>query len=158
MRGTGRILITVLALVCGAVAAYGYAFLGSRWPDGTIPMHLQLGSSGTLLDGSSSWGAAFESALALWNTYLPSSIRLTVVRDSAAPIGDGNDINNVFFSSTYFGERFDVSTLAITTTWTVGSTRTEGDVVFNTAKSWNSYRGALRANLNDLRRVALHES
>jgi predicted Zn-dependent protease len=158
MKSGVRLMITFCAVVCGAATLSGYALLGYRWPAGQIRMDLALGSSGTLSDGSSSWNQSFAAALAIWNANLPSTIRFTVVEDSTAPLGDGNDINNVFFSSTDYGDPFGASTLAITTAWTVGSTRTEADVVFNTAKRWDSYRGPLRGSLNDLRRVALHES
>jgi hypothetical protein len=134
----------------------------SRWPDGNIVMQMQLGSSsGTLLDGSTSWGAAVEPAMADWNQWI-TRVQLRVVRDSTAARGDGNGQNNVFFDSNIFGDDFGSSTLAVTTHWRRGSTRTEADIIFNTAKSWNSYRGALRrassgGTLQDIRRVALHE-
>jgi hypothetical protein len=123
---------------------------------------MQLGSSsGTLLDGSTSWSAAVEPAMATWNSQV-SRVELRVVRDSTAPRADGNGYNNVMFDSSVFGDAFDSQTLAVTTHWRRGSVRTEADVVFNTAKSWNSYRGNLRpasagGTLNDIRRVALHE-
>ena len=126
-------------------------------------MHEQLGTSGTLLDGTTSWNAAFEAGLSLWNSNI-SRVQFTVVRDSSSPIGDGNRINNVFFSDKIFGRNFDDNTLAVTTNWSVSSTgiRVEGDIVFNTSKSWNSYRGNLRAassgTLHDIRRVGLHEA
>jgi hypothetical protein len=99
--------------------------------------------------------------MASWNNQI-SRVELRVVRDSTAARGNGNGQNNVFFDSTVFGDAFGDSTLAVTTHWRRGSVRTEADIVFNTAKSWNSYRGARRrtsdgGNLADIRRVALHE-
>ena len=161
-----RPLLTLVAVLLGATTLWGYAFLQPvvRWADGNIVMHGQLGSSGTLLDGTTSWNAAFEAGLAIWNSNL-TRVQFTVVRDSSSPIGDGNRVNNVFFSDTIFGRNFDQNTLAVTTIWSITSTgaRTEADIVFNTAQSWNSYRGNLRTassggGLNDIRRVGMHEA
>jgi hypothetical protein len=158
-----RIATIAVALIILCSALDAYVFTGARWPDGTIVMQLQLGSSGTLSDGSSSWGESAEGALATWNTVL-SREQFRVVRDSTAPTGRGNGYNNVFFSSSIYGQSFDSSTLAVTLTRYLVSTgqSTEDDVLFNTAFSWNSYSGPLRrassgGTLVDFRRVALHE-
>lgn len=134
-----------------------FALLASKWPAGNIVMHLQLGGgSGTLLDGATSWGSVLESAMSIWNTYLNTS-RFTVVRDSTVSKGDGDGTNNIFFSNTIYGDAFGDRTLAVTTHWRRGSTRTEADLLFNTAFSWNSYRGRLQSGARDIRRVAIHE-
>jgi hypothetical protein len=150
----------IATLLFGLVASLdAYVLLGQAWPDGSVVMHLQLGSSGgSLIDGSTSWGKSAESALAEWNSYV-RRVQFQVVRDSTAPTGDGNGTNNVFWSSSIYGRAFGSSTLAVTTNWSRGTTRTEADVIFNNdAKwSWNSYSGAPRASLIDFRRVALHE-
>src|SRR2546427_10089351 len=40
------------------------------WPDGTVPMDLQLGSpSWVLMDGNTSWNTVANNALATWNLY-----------------------------------------------------------------------------------------
>src|SRR5262245_5458440 len=126
-------------------------------------MHLQLGSSGTLMDGRSSWNASAEDALASWNSIV-DRVKFRVARDSSVPIGDNNGYNNVFFSSGIYAQSFGATTLAVTTNWYRVSSgrRTEADVIFNTSFSWNSYDGTLRrtssgATLADLHRVALHE-
>src|SRR5262249_5732648 len=150
-------------LVACCSAADAYVFLNDRWVDGSIVMHLQLGSSGSLIDGRSSWNASAEDALATWNNNV-DRVKFRVVRDSSVPTGDNNGYNNVFFSSAIYSQGFGATTLAVTTNWYRVSTgrRTEADVIFNTAFSWNSYDGALRrtpsgATLADLHRVALHE-
>jgi Matrixin len=126
-------------------------------------MQLQLGSGGTLIDGSAGWNAAAEDALAIWNSHV-GRVRFLAVRDSTVPIGDNNHYNNVFFSRSLYGHSLGWSTLAVTTNWYRVSTgrRNEADVIFNNAFAWNSYQGALRqapdgATLGDLHRVALHE-
>jgi hypothetical protein len=147
--------------VCTALDAY--VLFEDPWPDGAIVMQLQLGSGATLIDGSSGWNAAAEDALAIWNRHL-GRVRFLAVRDSTAPIADNNRYNNVFFSGSLYGHSLGSSTLALTTNWYRVSTgrRNEADVIFNSAFSWNSYRGTLRqrpdgGTLADLHRVALHE-
>ena len=146
-----------LAAATAPLASYAIGDGASTWP-ATIVMHLQLGSSsGALADGCSHWGQCAEHALAIWNDYIPESNEFRVVRDSTSPIGDGDGVNNVFWSSTVYGEAFGENTLAITLWRRIGTRRTEADVVFNTAKSWNSYRGTLQSGVTDFRRVAVHE-
>ena len=157
-------LTLALALLAPALRAFNPS--GQRWSPGTVPMHLQLGPAATpLSDGSASWGAAAESALLEWNRNL-TAVQFSVNRDSTAPVTRRNGINNVFFSSTVYGDAWDSRTLAVTLH--VYDPRTqryaEADVVFNSNLRWDSYRGALRTVagpgtevLNDFRRVALHE-
>ena len=147
--------------VCTALDAY--VLFDDPWPDGVIVMQLQLGAAGPLIDGSASWNAAAEDALATWNSHI-GRVRFLAVRDSTAPVGDNNHYNNVFVSGSRYGHSLGSSTLALTTNWYRVSTgrRNEADVIFNNAFSWNSYRGTLRqrpdgGTLADLHRVALHE-
>lgn len=157
-----RWLLPAGALGIIATTALAFSFLGSRWPGSRIVMTLQLGNSGPLLDGASSWDAVAEGALAIWNRYL-ANVQFAVVRGSPDAPGDGDGVNNVFFSSTIFGRSFD-GAVAVTTEWARnnGRTRIEADVIFNSNLRWNSYRGDLRraaagGTLYDLRRVAMHE-
>lgn len=146
------------ALIVGALAvgAHGFAVLNSRWPDGSVTLHLQLGSSGLLTDGSRSWGESAESALAEWNQQL-GTLQVRVARDSTAGKGDGNGVNNVFFGSDVYGMAFEGNVLAVTTNWSRRSVRTESDIIFNRGRTWDSYGGPLKRNVTDFRRVALHE-
>lgn len=160
-RRNGILLISIYCLFFSSVG-HAYVLEGQKWPDGSVVMQLQLGSvTGSLIDGNTSWNDVAEGALATWNVSL-GRLQFMVVRNSAIPIISGDGENSVFWSSTVFGSPFGSSTLAITQRWFSGTTLTEADVVFNNAKPWNSYRGALRpasdgVYLNDLRRVALHE-
>ena len=166
MTAARRILagavMAVLAVSTG-VPVRGFAIFGSAWPPGTLPVHLQLGSgSGTLVDGSTSWNQAFTSAIDVWNAHL-DLLKFSAVQDSTVPREDGDDVNQVFFDSRYYGRAFPADTLAITTRWELVDTsvRTEGDIVFNTAFTFDSYRGPVRSSGGrerwDIRRVALHE-
>jgi hypothetical protein len=151
--------IAALALACACAGAAGlsaYVLLSDPWADGTVVMNLQLGASAHLTDGSSSWGTSAESALAAWNQAI-SRVQFTIVRDSTAPRGDGNNVNNVFFSNDIYGRAFGTNVLAVTTNWSRRTTRTEADVIFNQALTWDSYAGALRPGIQDFHRVALHE-
>jgi Matrixin len=146
----------LLATMLTVPAASGFAFLRGRWPDGSVTMHLQLGTAGRLSDGSESWGQSAESALAAWNQAI-TRLQFQIVRDSTAPKGDGNGINNVLFANDIYGMAFDDGTVAVTTSWLRRSSRTEADVIFNGARTWDSYGGPLKRSVMDFRRVALHE-
>ncbi|MDO8793020.1 MAG: pre-peptidase C-terminal domain-containing protein, partial [Vicinamibacterales bacterium] len=149
----------LMALFLGAGLVSGWVTQGS-WPSGGIVMHLQLGSSGRLSDGSTSWGPVAESALAEWNGFL-RNVEFRVSRDSTVPIRSGDRVNSVFWSTTSFGQDFDNHS-GRAVWWFQGNTLTEVDVVFNSNFSWDSYRGAGRRTSSgtyqfDFRRIALHE-
>jgi len=153
--------IAALVMTSAASPTEGFALLSSKWSNGTVTMHLRLGAgSGTLIDGSTSWNQVATNALATWNTHI-DLVKFSAVNNSTAANGDGNDLNTVFFSDNVYGEDFDDDTLAIATSWRIGSRKVEGDVVFNSGQSWNSYRGNLRRSgttgVYDFHRVALHE-
>ena len=87
-----------------------------------------------------------EAALARWNSVM-SGVSFRVVRNSSAPIGSSNGVNNVVMADWYLGRPFSSETLAITMWSYRGSTFSEADVVFNSKWNWNSYRGALRRDV-----------
>lgn len=141
----------------------GFSLLAHKWNNGTVTMQLMLGGgSGTLIDGSPSWNQVATNALATWNTHI-DLVKFSAVNDSTATRGDGTGTNDVFFDSKVYGRDFGSSTLAIATSWynTGTNAKLEGDVVFNSGKSWNSYRGNLHVSgttqVNDFFRVAVHE-
>lgn len=151
---TALVILSGLSVISSAQA---YALFGRSWPAGDITMHLQLGPvAAPLSDGATSWGAVAEAAFADWNAQIARS-RFAVVRDSTAAKAQGNRINNVFFSPTIYGDAFGSGVLAVTLTLRNSRNTTEADVIFNSNRAWDSYRGALRRNTTDFRRVALHE-
>ncbi len=157
-----RLLVTGIAAVWWlGQPALTYWYNGPKWTGNPV-MQLQLGSSsGSLIDGSSSWNVVAENALGIWNSYI-STVSFRVVRDSTVANASGNDINNVVWGDNVYGDAFGAETLAVAVWWYRGSAFTEADVVFNTRYSWNSYRGSRRSasgggTLHDLRRVAIHE-
>jgi hypothetical protein len=160
MIGAARLFAVAACLLAACAASWGYVFNGMTWPTSRVVMHLQLGASGRLSDGSASWNVAAEDALGIWNQYL-RNLQFSVVRNSSATPWDGDEVNNVFFSSDLYGSGFG-DAVAVTTSWSVGNRRIEADTVFNANLDWNSYRGDLKSSMSgdtvyDLRRVALHE-
>ncbi|MFM8618855.1 MAG: immunoglobulin domain-containing protein [Opitutaceae bacterium] len=152
------LVLAVAACTPGGLRAFTTISGSPVWPDGTIVMHLQLGTGPVLADGRT-WNTAAADTLAEWNRSLVRT-RFTWVADSTVPIGDGNGVNNVVFRGDIFGRAFGDSTLAVTTVWRVGTRRTEADVVFNTRYTWESYRGPLKSTGGtgaEFSRVALHE-
>lgn len=156
LRAVVALAVAVLVMTSTTTPTAGFAVLNAKWPNGAITMHLRMGGgSGTLIDGSASWNQAVTNGLAAWNTHIQLAF-FTAVNDSTAANGDGNSLNTVFFSDTIYGDDFGENTLAVATSWRIGSRKVESDVVFNRSKSWNSYRGNLRG-VHDIRRVAIHE-
>jgi hypothetical protein len=163
-------LVACASLLCCELSTHveAYVFLTSPptvWTNGPIPMDLTfllLPTVATpLMDGSTSFKSVATNALATWNLYI-NTVKFTNYTQIPKTPADGDGINQVFFDSTVYGQSFGNGVLAITTTWSIGTTRAEGDTVFNNTLPWNSYRGALQtlpsgAILLDFQRVALHE-
>jgi len=157
-----RFFLSALALLIAGAGASGYVLLGVRWATTPVVMHLELGSTNPLIDGSTSWDTVAATALGVWNYYL-RDLQFSPVIDSKSP-GNHDGVNNVFFSSTIYGQSFG-DAVAVTTEWTVpgkSTVRSEADVILNSALNWNSYRGNFLYLGNgqpiyDLRRVLLHE-
>jgi hypothetical protein len=152
-------LALAAAAMAGAVRrAEAYVLTGTSWPAGSIVMQLQLGTPSTpLSDGSAAWGDVALSALQEWNAQIARS-QFSFVRDSTVSKVQGNRANNVFFSPDVYGQAWGSGVLAVTLTLSTSRAATsESDVLFNSARAWDSYRGALLRNTMDFRRVALHE-
>jgi hypothetical protein len=126
------------------------------WPSGsTVPMYLMLGTApSTLLDGARSWDEVAASAVSIWDRQLVSIDLISRIQGRTPAENDG--FNDLFFADDVFGDAFGATSLATTNIWYRGETRIEGNIVFNRAKTWNSYRGPLRSGVIDFRRVALH--
>ncbi len=158
----GRPVITgvaavLLSLTLGAGESSSYWYFGPKW-SGNPVMSLQLGSPSSgaaLIDGSTTWGQPAEAAMSLWNDYL-DRIEFRVIRDSTAATGLGNGVNNVFWSSTFYGRAFGTA-IGYAQQRTLNGVVIEGDIGLNNAVSWNSYRGNLRSGVREVRRVMLHE-
>lgn len=154
-----RLALAAVGALLASLAGEAATYNGYRWFIPIVDMHLSMPGPGRqLIDGNTSWESVVASALGLWNPHMVTS-QLRAIRNSTVPIGENNGYNNVFFASSVFGRSFN-GALAITATRTLRDANggaVERDVVFNTAYMWDSYRGALRSGLSDLRRVAAHE-
>ena len=131
------------------------------WPEGDVVVVLKLGTPGhTLIDSNTSWVSVAGQALSTWNSHL-GTIQFSPVTQNPGMGSDRDSVNQVFFSSRVYGESFGGLVLAVSTIWHDETMRTESDVIFNTAVSWDSYRGPARRIggklLCDFYRVALHE-
>lgn len=160
-----RTLCLALLLVLGAHSAPAYdnirfnnGAIASLNPGSTL-MRIRVPASGTLQDGTT-YATSVRQAMLDWNAQLGRMQFLPVIESSGAGDED-NSVIEVFFSSTIYGSTFGSSTLAVTLT--SGYLRSDGtgalygcDVIFNSAYTWNSYRGG-QQSAQDIRRVAIHE-
>jgi sugar lactone lactonase YvrE len=158
-----RPLLPCLLLALFAVTTgWSFTFISNdrtglpiKWPAGTFPFVVALGTSTTLSDGNT-YNSSAEHAMSVWNSQL-GSFQFQAQSVTPRPAGNGNDINELVFSTTVFGTAFDSNVLAVATTWAAGNERTEADIIFNAARTWDSYRGDTRGSIIDLQRVAIHE-
>ena len=148
-------------LLCDRATAY--SLIGKTWPAGSnIVVHFSLGQpAGPLSDGNTSWNTAASPVLDMWNGKM-ANIHLSGVMNSTAPVSSNDGVNSVTFSSSVFGQSFGTGTLAVCYYMMQGSNLIEADVLFNTAQTFDSYRGPLRFGAGgyatgDIRRVFLHE-
>ena len=169
MRSLSRLLCVALL----APTAWGYIVDTGKsgiyvmtWVPGTISMEVKLPVAPALQDGTNSnYASSVQAAMQAWNSLL-GTVQFTsqVIATSMNPpagtysTSSTDSHNEIVMDRTYDGLTFDSQTLAITTTFTHGNTRYESDMVFNTAWTWNSYRGNLQSGkVMDIRRVAIHE-
>jgi hypothetical protein len=155
-----RLLSSAITLVLAFALAgplAGFYFENRVAWNGPVTMHLQLGPSDPLIDGSADWDQSAVDALELWNQYLKAPVQFTFVRNSTVAIKKNDKNNNVFFGDDVFGEPFPAGTAAVTLLRWTGTKMSDADVVFNRAYAYNSYRGPSQGKVLDFRRVALHE-
>jgi len=152
-----RLLCSLIASVTGLVApAKGYTLEGESWTrDRTVMMQLSLGGPKALTDGFTSFNQSAQDALNTWNQYL-AHLQFGYVLNSPVPAAGNDEMMSVLFSSTVDGDSFGSGTLAVTLIYSRGTVMEETDTYFNTAYTWDSYRGALK-QAEDFHRVALHE-
>ncbi len=127
------------------------------WERGTIPMVNNLDDTIALTDGTTEHDST-EAALVRWNEVL-GNVQFTWTDGTPGAVELGNGVNEIARAATVPGFTFGGSTLAVTLSFRDGNYRTESDVVFNNAFSWDSYRGSKQPDqpAYDMRRVALHE-
>jgi hypothetical protein len=151
-------LFCLVAALAGlfAVPARAYTLEGQFWTaDRMVVMQLSLGGPQALSDGFGSFNESARDALNMWNVNL-THLRFGFVMNSPVPPVGGDDEMSVLFSSTVFGDAFGSGTLAVTLLNFRGTVMEETDTLFNSAYTWDSYRGPLRS-AEDFHRVAIHE-
>jgi hypothetical protein len=161
-----RLLSGALVAAAFATSAHGYTYilnsntdLPIKWPDGTVNLRVMLGTTPTLTDGTN-YSTSADGAAKTWNALLGSIIFQSTITTGTPTNGrpsGGSRANELAFASTIYGQEFGDKTLAVTTTWREGNTRIEGDILYNSARTWDSYSGNLRSSVVDLHRVSLHE-
>lgn len=137
-----------------------------KWPAGTIPVTIMLGDTTTLFDGTN-YNTSARAAAQAWNGVLGSAqFQIQLVAAGSAIEQSSIEppvppVNELAFAAKIFGKDFGENTLAVTTGFSRGNERTEADIIFNTAYTWDSYRGFRPSSLSsgtiDLQRVAIHE-
>ena len=163
MKSLIRLLAALLATTVGWSYTYIYVnddptMLPLKWPPGTVPVRIMLGTDKTLTDGST-YNSSAQAAAEAWNAVLGD---LKFQPQSVAPgaAGNGNGVNELAFGSDLFGRAFGSGVLAVTTTLTdrSGNVRAEADTIFDSKDwTWDSFRGQRSGTAQDLQRVAIHE-
>ena len=158
-----RFSCCLLGVVVAASRLSAFVADNNKWPSGTtITYQVQLGSSPSLLDGATSWLAVTQAAMTEWNGQM-QDVQFAAVQATVGSQSESNRVNDLFFSDTHYGDAFGAQTLAVTLNIFEGFSqplpRVEADIVFNNKSdlNWNSYRGARRNDVDDLRRVLIHE-
>lgn len=151
------LLISAVALLYAGRNASAFTVDGNKWTlNRSVMMHLSLGGFQPLQDGFTSFNDSAADALATWNQHLVH-MRFRWLLGSSLPPSETDADNSVFFSGSVYGDGFGTNVLAVTLISSRGSVVTETDVIFNNAKTWDSYRGAQQGDIYDFHRVALHE-
>jgi predicted Zn-dependent protease len=151
------ILLSAVFVAAAVGASQSYWLNGPTWPDGVVPIQIELGSSPALTDGCADWSCSAAGAIDRWNLFM-GRVQLQAVEHSTQTKGEGNRRNDMFFAADMYGKAFGPDTLALTTWWYVNDRLVEADIGFNIGKKWDSYRGTTKPGATyDLRRVALHE-
>jgi hypothetical protein len=132
-----------------------------KWQPGVITFEVKLGTAATLSD-SSNYSQSFIAAMDSWNGVM-GNLQFAGNIAAAGPGADRNGINETFFAANVYGEAFGENTIAVTVSFRTSTVqpdgsyrRTQSDIVFNSNRTWDSYRGPRRAAI-DFRRVAMHE-
>jgi hypothetical protein len=154
---------TAVAVAFIASTSFGYVRefdngIPLAWvKDRTVVMQLSLGTGTRILrDGFTSFNDSAIDALKTWNPHL-AHLQFSWVKNSPVTAVQGDDEMSVIFDNKVFGSNFGSGTLAVTLLGYRNGNFEETDTVFNTAISWDSYRGALTPPVFDFHRVAIHE-
>lgn len=158
MKTKTRFLLATLLGLASAFSARAFVPISpvSTWLPGYISFQVKLGTATTYTDGTNAT-TSLQAAMATWNGVL-GAVQFVSTASSDTTSSSTNSINEIIFSSTVEGAAYGANVLAVTLSSTYPSVheRVESDILFNTAYTWDSYRGARKTN-PDIRRVGLHE-
>jgi hypothetical protein len=154
-------LAAITAALTSASFGYVHEFdngIPLAWvKDRTVVMQLSLGAgTRNLRDGFTSFNDSAIDALQTWNPYL-AHLQFSWVKNSPVTPAQGDDEMSVMFDNKIFGDSFGTGVLAVTLLAYRNGNFEETDTVFNSAISWDSYRGNLTPPVFDFHRVAIHE-
>ncbi|MDP2138629.1 MAG: matrixin family metalloprotease [Candidatus Didemnitutus sp.] len=159
--GGSALALVVVASAYDIIRAEGTAAI-VKWNPGTVTMQIKVGTTPTLQDGTN-YSTSVQAAMADWNAVMGTLQFAGNVAAAGAGV-DRNGINGAFFAADIYGEAFGENTIAVTLSYRSSQAqsdgtyrRTQSDVIFNNARTWNSYRGFTQSGSLDIRRVALHE-
>ncbi|MEO6995307.1 MAG: matrixin family metalloprotease, partial [Lacunisphaera sp.] len=127
------------------------------WNPGTVSLNLKMPAPASPLTDGTNYNTSVQAAMQAWNGYL-GTLQLTAQIQAAGSVTNGNGINEIAMDSKAGDQDFGTNVLAITLSYSQGDTRVESDLIFNTAYTWDSYRGPRNGRTAiDIRRVAIHE-
>ena len=159
-------LLLVVAQLSPVGPLVAFDTFGIAWPSGEIEVVLDLDNADApdrppgLFDGSVTWNEVGRASVDDWNRYLVRSQIVVLDPSADSEAARDNNMTEVFFSNSVYGDEFGESTLGVTLLRSDFINRSaigEADIVINNGVSWNSYRGIRRVNALDLRRVLAHE-
>ncbi len=156
-----RIFLTLVA----APVAWGFVFITNsstnlpiKWPAGAIAMQVKVDATTVFPGDGSTRSSTLQAAMSAWNSSLGSAQFQPQLLPAGAA-GNTNGVNEIVFDTTIFGTAFDSRTLAVTLSRHLGNDTSEADIIFNSNRTWDSYRDSLGSHGGavDVRRVAIHE-
>ena len=154
--------LAVILLTGGFKYAYdtdAVTGLPRKWAPGSIPVQILADNTTVLSDGTTratSIQTVIQDSIRGWNIHLGDVQFVPQILPAGSGV-DGDRVNQIFFSSSAYGKSWEANTLALTTAWYVGNNRVEADIIFNSAVTWDSYRGPVKPTAVDVQRVAFHE-
>lgn len=161
VRWCSGLIPAILMLAVGA-PAHDYITDASgiyvvAWNPGTIPMVVRMPVPGSPLTDGSDYNSSIQAGMQDWNSLL-GTVRFDAQVQAPGAVGARNGVNEIAMDTKVGGKNFGTNTLAVTLSYTQGNTRTESDIVFNQAYTFDSYRGPRGGRTAiDIRRVAIHE-
>jgi TolB protein len=134
--------------LCAAVPLEGKP----KWPNGQIPVHLQLDEYAPRPSNTSlTWNDLAQEQLSAWNAQM-ARVQVKPIVGSTIPKRDGD-----LKTSVYFGSPDEPFALAVTLWRAKAGVMEEADVIFDAERQWDWKLAGGLGPVWDFSRVALHE-